>query len=97
MNTVNLQNKVIIRSIVNVNYTPADWGLYTEEFPRAELDRVATYMNKRYNHAYNTNMTTHETIAYMQPMLAMFSKYGAADSAVKEVLYNLIERTYHVA
>jgi hypothetical protein len=94
MQVVSVRNNVKVKSTVTVDLTPDEWQLYTSSFPRQEIERIADFMNKRFNHAYNQGCTKEELRKYMYEIMGLFDKYGAYDTEPLGVLEDLIEKIY---
>lgn len=94
MNIFNLDPNVRISSAVNVNLSAQQWDLYTESFPRHTIEKVASYLNNRFNQGYNQGMTKERLSNFMDDLMETFSVYGANDRETRKVLNKLLEQVY---
>ena len=92
---VNKMNpNLILRKTASVNYSAADWGLFTQSFSRTVIERVADLLNKRFNLSYNQGMSRDEIVTSMETLMSDFSIYGANDTEPRTALNRLIKAVY---
>lgn len=94
MNYFNIQNNVRISTAVNINLSAQQWNLYTEFFPRYTIEKVATYLNNRFNQGYNRGMPKERLVEFVEDLMKQFSVYGASDGESRKVLDQLLEQVY---
>lgn len=94
MNIFSIGTNVRISTAVNVNLSANQWDLHIESYPRHTIEKVATYLNNRFNNGYNRGMKKDELTAYMEDLMEHFSVYGAHEKESRRVLEKLIETVY---
>ena len=94
MNISNIKTNIRVSSIVAIDLSADEWGLDTKFTSRAIIDKVATYLNKRFNRGYNIGLTSSELVDSMCELMDSFRIYGANHPEPNEVLKNLIYSVY---
>jgi hypothetical protein len=94
MNISKIKTNVRVSSIVAIDLSADEWGLDTKHTPRAVIDKVATFLNKRFNRGYNIGLTDNELVDSMYELMDSFKIYGAFHPEPNEVLKNLIYSVY---
>lgn len=94
MNIFNIDTNVKMSSAIVVNLSANDWSLHTGTFPRHTIEKVATYLNNRFNQGYNRGMKKEELYAFVMDLMNNFRVYGAADNEPRYVLSTLLEKVY---
>lgn len=94
MNIFSIDTNVKMSSAIVVNLSANDWSLHTGTVPRHTIEKVATYLNNRFNQGYNRGMTKEELSAFVTDLMNNFRIYGAAESEPRLVLDTLLEKVY---
>lgn len=94
MNIAKLGTNVQMRSTVSVNLSAADWSLYTAAFSRTIIEKVASYLNGRFNQCYNLGMKEAELKEGMHALMASLATYGADDTEPRAILEDLCKKVY---
>lgn len=94
MNIFNIDTNVRISTAVNINLSASQWDLHIESFPRQTIEKVATYLNNRFNNGYNRGMKKEELAVFMEDLMDHFRVYGAHEKETRRVLEKLIENVY---
>lgn len=94
MNIANLGTNVRLRSTVSVNLSAADWALYTSGFSRTIIEKVANFLNGRFNYCYNMGLSEAQLKDQMQSLMASMANYGANDTEPRAILEDLCKKVY---
>lgn len=94
MNISKIKTNVRVSSTVSIDLSADEWGLDTKQTSRAIIDKVATYLNKRFSRGYNIGLTANELVDSMYELMGSFKIYGANHPEPNEVLKNLIYCVY---
>lgn len=94
MNIFTIDTNVQMSAAININLSAQQWDLYTESFPRHTIEKVATYLNNRFNQGYNRGMKKEQLSGFMNDLMETFSVYGANDRESRKVLEMLLEKVY---
>jgi len=92
-----MQNfKVEMVKHVECNLSADQWELYTNSFPREEIEAVADKINKAFSFNYNElRLNRTQFIATMEKTLMQYKEFGAADTEPYRVLWTLTEAAYN--
>lgn len=85
---------IVIKKDITCNFSADQWGLYTNSFPRDEIEEVANKLNSQLNDYVNNDYTMKETRDGMFNYLAQWTRYGAFDSEVRDFLDVVLEEIY---
>lgn len=94
MNVTKLGTNVRLRSTVSVNLSAADWALYTSAYSRVIIEKVANFLNGRFNYCYNIGMTEAELKERMASLMDSMATYGASDTEPRAILEDLCRKVY---
>lgn len=94
MNIAKLGTNIRLRSTVSVNLSAADWDLYTSAFSRVIIEKVANFLNGRFNYCYNTGLTEDELKSQMHALMDSMATYGASDTEPRAILEDLCRKVY---
>lgn len=94
MNIFSLDTNIRMSAAVNVNLSAQQWELYTESFPRHTIEKVASYLNNRFNQGYNQGMSRGDLEMFVTSLMSTFRIYGAANSEPRAVLNTLLKKVY---
>jgi len=94
MNIFSIEKNIRMSTLVNVNLSASQWDLYTESFPRHTIEKVASFLNGRFNQGYNKGMSKEQLKTFMDQLMEQFSIYGANDKDTRKVLGLLLEKVY---
>lgn len=83
-----------VRSSTSVNFSAAQWGLKTDEFPRLIIEKVASILNGRITREYNRGEPEEHTRSAVVGIMTEFKIYGANDKKPKEFLDRVLRNLY---
>lgn len=85
---------IVIKKDITCNFSADQWGLYTNTFPRDEIEDVANRLNSQLNDYVNNDYTRTETREGMYNFLSKWSQYGAYDTEPRLFLDKVLEEIY---
>jgi len=81
---------------VECNLSASQWELYTNSFPREEIEAVADKINKDVKFYFNEcRLGRQQFVAAMEKVLMQYKEFGAADTEPRRVLWTLAEEAYN--
>lgn len=89
----NLAIKRVV-TIVDAQFTPEQWSLYTNDDVPGEVSKVATRLNNTLRLQVNAGGTRTEVETAMQECMTRFAKYGADDSEPHHFLNEVLDEIY---
>lgn len=85
---------IVIKKDITCNFSADQWGLYTNTFPRDEIEDVANRLNSQLNDYVNSDYTRTETREGMYNFLSKWTCYGAYDTEPRAFLDAVLEEIY---
>lgn len=83
-----------IRSSTSVNFSAAQWGLKTDEFPRIVIEKVASYLNNRITREYNHGESEETTRIVCKGLMNEMTLYGANEKKAHDLLEKILKNLY---
>lgn len=85
---------IVIKKDITCNFSADQWGLYTDTFPRDEIEEVANRLNNKLNEYANNDYSMKETRDGMFNYLAQWTRYGAFDTEPRMFLETALGEIY---
>jgi hypothetical protein len=85
---------IVIKKDITCNFSADQWGLYTNSFPRDEIEDVANKLNSQLNDYVNEEYTMTEVRDGMFNYLAKWTRYGAFDTEPRLFLETVLGEIY---
>lgn len=85
---------IVIKKDVTCNFSADQWGLFTNSFPRDEIEGVANKLNDQLNDYVNNDYSMKETRDGMFNYLAQWTRYGAFDTEPRLFLEQVLGEIY---
>lgn len=84
-----------IQRKIECDFSATQWNLYTNKFPRKEIEKVADVLNIRLKSLVNDSLNTKEKVrSLMIEEMAGYSEYGTYDSEPVEFLDRVLDVIY---
>lgn len=83
-----------IRKIVKVNFSADQWELYTNSYPRDEIENIADALNNALQDYVNNDYTIIEARGGMHNVMCNYKEYGAYDSEPRALLEQALAEIY---
>ena len=82
------------KKIVTCNFSADQWELYTNAYPRDEIQAVADDLNRCLQDLADGDYPRGEALEYMHGKMKEYAKYGAYDSEPLYFLEDVLNEIY---